>query len=136
MPLRPIVSLYFTNLPPFKHLVGILSPLVRNTSHTVRDSKEFVSFAQSVCLKNECLVSFDVISLFTRIPVDLALQIVHLRLENDVPLMTELHCQLMIAIAVPQCHLFSFRSVIYKQVYRTAMGSPVQLWWLTLSWNT
>ena len=73
VPLRPIVSFYTS--PTYhlsKHLVGILSPLVCD------------SRALSVCLKNECLVSFDIIALFTRIPVDLALQIAHLRLENDV----------------------------------------------------
>ena len=83
----PIVSFYTS--PTYhlsKHLVGILSPLVGDTSYTVRNSRELVSFAQNICLKNECLVSFDVISLFTRIPVDLALQIARSRLENDVSL--------------------------------------------------
>ena len=90
-----------------------------------------VSFAQSICLKNECLVSFDVISLFTRIPVDLALQIARLRLENDVSLddrsMLSVDDIISLLLVCLKATYFSFRGVIYQPVYGTAMGSPVSI---------
>ena len=49
-PLRPIVSFYTST--PYrlsKHLVGILSPLVGDTCYTVQNSRELVSFVQSIC---------------------------------------------------------------------------------------
>ena len=70
-PLRPIVS--FCTSPTYslsKHLVKILSPLLGTTSSTVCNSGDFVSFVRSMALSDEVLVSFDVVSLFTKIPID------------------------------------------------------------------
>jgi len=75
-PLWPIASFYSS--PTYqlsKHLVTIVSPLLGATSSTAGNSKDFVSFVRSVNLDEEVLVSFDVVSLFTKVPVDLALQI-------------------------------------------------------------
>ena len=66
VPLRPIVSFYTS--PTFglsKPLVEILSPLVGKTS-AVRNSSGFVKFTQCVTLKDEVLLSVDVISLFAK----------------------------------------------------------------------
>ena len=79
IPLRTIVS--FTSSPTYslsKHLVSILSPLIGNTEHHVRNSQEFAQFiSKQTVEKNEVLVSFDVVSRFTKIPTDLAIQIAH-----------------------------------------------------------
>ncbi|CAH3031867.1 unnamed protein product, partial [Pocillopora meandrina] len=74
--LRPIVS--FVNSPTYAisgYLARILSPVAGNTDYTVKNSCEFADFIRDKTL-NACeeLVSFDVVSLFTKIPVDLAVK--------------------------------------------------------------
>ena len=69
IPLRPIVS--FVNSPTYAisaYLARILSPVVGNTDYTVKNSCEFGDFIKDETL-NTCeeLVSFDVVSLFTKI---------------------------------------------------------------------
>ena len=69
IPLRPIVS--FVNSPTYAisgYLARILSPVVGNTDYTVKNSCEFGDFIKDKTL-NACeeLVSFDVVSLFTKI---------------------------------------------------------------------
>ncbi|XP_071052554.1 uncharacterized protein [Onthophagus taurus] len=71
VPLRPIVSAI--NSPTYqlaKHLAKILSPFTGNTESYDRDSIHFVESVKGVKLDaGDMLVSFDVESLFTRVPV-------------------------------------------------------------------
>ena len=79
IPLRPIVSFYSS---PTYNLSKYFSPLIGSTPSEVRNSKDFVTFVQSLCLdSNEVMMSFDVISLF--LPVDLALRVACQHLESD-----------------------------------------------------
>ena len=85
VPLRPIV--FFMSSPTYslsKHLVSILSPLVGNSEHHVRNSTDFAEFitAQTV-EEDEVLVSFDVMSLFTWIPTNVSVQVAHQSLQDD-----------------------------------------------------
>ena len=72
-PLRLIVS--FVSSPTYslsKYLARVLSPLIGNTTSFVASSTEFVSFSKSITiLPNYELVSFDVVSLYTNVPVEL-----------------------------------------------------------------
>ena len=84
-PLRPIVS--FIDSPTYmlsKHLAQILSPMMGKTDFTVKNSVEFCEQMKNIPLKeDEELVCFDVVSLFTSIPVELAIQVAKDLLSND-----------------------------------------------------
>ena len=84
VPLRPIVS--FIGAPTYclaKFLVGILSPLLF-LEYTVQNSSQFVRLINNFqCLSDECLVSFDVVSLFTSISVPETLSIISNLLMSD-----------------------------------------------------
>ena len=80
---------------------------------------------------NEILVSFDAISLFTRIPVGLALDVARERLEEDESLSSRTSLSVddiisLLALCL-KATFFTFREVIYQQIYGTAMGSPVSV---------
>ena len=87
VPLRPIVS--FINSPMnnlSKLLSRILSSLLVNHYSVVCNSKELVDYIKNFAIsENEILVSFDVVSLFTSVPVDKALGLV-LNLSSDASL--------------------------------------------------
>jgi len=71
VPLRPIAS--FINSPSYqlsKHLVHLLAPLVGKTSSFIKNSTDFAAFISDQTIAEETiLVSFDVVSLFTNVPV-------------------------------------------------------------------
>ena len=72
-----------------------------NTVNTVKNSLEFADFIRGKTLDAEDeLVSFDVVSFFTKIPVDLAIEIAKKRLREDVSLekRTSLHVDFLIGL--------------------------------------
>ena len=83
-PLRPIVS--FSSSPTYelsKNLARILKPLTEQSSHRLINSREFVTKINNVILgEDHELVSFDVKSLFTSIPLELAIESVKEALAN------------------------------------------------------
>ena len=86
--MRPIFS--FVNSPTYAisgYLARILSPVVVNTDYTVKNSCKFADFIGDKTL-NACeeLVSFDVVSLFTKIPVEPAVKVAEERLREDASL--------------------------------------------------
>ena len=77
VPLRPIVSsIGSVTYGLSEHLAGLLAPLVGNTNFTVKDSTDFVHFTKTLTLTNDdAMVSFDVQSLFTSVPTDVACEV-------------------------------------------------------------
>lgn len=133
IPLRPIVS-FLTSLTYklSKHLANKLGPLVGNSSPVVKNSTEFAEYVATQKLQQgECLVSFDVVSLFARVPIDLAISVTKHRLEMDETL--EEHTILSsssILNVLKMCleaTYFVYRGDNYQQVFGTAMGSPVSV---------
>ena len=131
IPLRPIVS--FINSPTYdvsSYLAKILSPVVGNTVNTVKNSLEFADFIRGKTLDAEDeLVSFDVVSLFTKIPVDLAIEVAKKRLREDVSLekRTSLPVDFLIDLLSFCLNkiFFVYDGTYYKHVFGPALGSPV-----------
>ena len=58
--------------------------MVGKTNYTVKNSKQYVEKIRSCKLNDdECLVSYDMVSLFTKVPVNLALEVAEQKLCND-----------------------------------------------------
>ena len=67
-----------------KHIASLISPLAGKTDSHVKNSKHFVEVMAGLRVeKGEMLVSFDVTSLFTNVPVDEAVQVIHDKLQGD-----------------------------------------------------
>ena len=87
-PLRPIVaSRGSTTYNLAQHLTKILKPLVSNTPHHVINSSSFIQEIKDLHLgPNDVLISFDLVSLFTNVPVDETCDIIKQKLLDDTSL--------------------------------------------------
>ena len=131
VPLRPIVSsigsvMYDTA----KFLAKIMKPLVGLNSHHIVNSEDFVNkIAELEVPPGQKLVSYDVSSLFTSIPINEAIPVVRAKLESDQSLPDR--CPLDIAqlsVLLEMClssTYFTFQGEFYKQKKGAAMGSPI-----------
>ena len=126
VPLRPILAAY--NQPNFKiakFLADILSPFTSN-QYTISNSFHFVDQVKSL-QTNEFLVSFDVESLFTNIPLTETINII---LEKAFAHSNNFHgldrrsFKELLEIAVFDSY-FIFNNTLYKQTDGCAMGSPL-----------
>ena len=131
VPLRPIVS--SIDSPTYnlaKFLTRIISPLTGKTSTFIKDSGDFVEKARSIRLEEgSILVSFDVTSLFTKVPIAEALEVIGRRLEEQEA--EERNTTLSVASIKRLLHLcltstyFMWNSRFYQQKEGAAMGNPL-----------
>ena len=126
-PIRPIVSSVGSVCYKLsKWLVKVLTPLVGNISGTsILNNVDFVNRLCSLNINFEFkMVSFDVVSLFTKVPVDDLLDFLKDELENfDMPISPSKILDL-IKLCIKDCK-FSFDSNFYKQKFGMAMGNPL-----------
>ena len=131
LPLRPIVDYTGSILYNLsKSLADILQPLVGLTEHHVKDIQDLVeSLKDTVIQDDEVFISHDVVSLFTKTPINEALIVIKQRLDKDTTLCerTNLTSKDIIDLLemVLMSTYFIFRGTIYKQTFGAAMGSPV-----------
>ncbi|BHF77158.1 hypothetical protein SprV_0502026100 [Sparganum proliferum] len=129
VPLRPIVSLKGT--PTYglsKWLFRRLKFLTAESDTTVSSSAQSLEKLKGVNLHpNEVIVSFDVTSLFTSIPQDLAIETIELlhhskydETENRLG-----HAQILQLLKLCFRTYFTFDGTVYEQVKDTPMGSPI-----------
>ena len=130
IPLRPNVS--FIGAPTnqlLKFLVNLLSPLL-TYDFSINNSKHFVQRINEIqCDDNDFLVSLDVKSLFTCIPVPDVLRIIENLLLNNAVLAerTKLSvADIMSALKLClHCTIFTFKNVLYGQICGAPMGSCI-----------
>ena len=84
LPLRPIVSNIGTATYHLaKHLSKVLSPS-RNSEYTIKNTKDFlVQLKKEKIPKDHQMVSFDVKSLFTNVPLEKTIDIILRRIYRD-----------------------------------------------------
>ena len=128
-PLRPIVS--FCSSPTYelsKYLANILKPLTEQSSRCLVNSADFITKIRNEQLsKDHKLVSFDVKSLFTSIPLELAIESIKESLANysdELPIPEEVIDLLILCL---QSTFFQYDGNFYQQLHGTAMGSPVSV---------
>ena len=130
-PLRPIVScigsaLYNTS----KFLTDILTPIQNLNGYSVSNSMDFTKqVANQEITEDEVMVSFDVVSLLTAIPVDKACDYIRKKLDEDTTLHSKMKLNTDEIISLLEFILsnnyFMFNDSVYKQIHGCAMGSPV-----------
>ena len=115
-------------------LAKFLSPVVGNTENTVKNSCHFAEFVRGKTLKaDQVLVSFDVVSLFTNITVDLAIKVATKRLSKtgchfvtkNIARSLSVEDTIDLLSFSLNTTYFVFEGCYYQQVFGTAMGSPV-----------
>ncbi len=130
VPLRPIVSL--PGSPTYglsKYLAEILKPLVKTSPHTVQNVNSFLTKVKDMKIEpDEMMISFDVVSLFTSIPLDTAKRITDELLTNDSSWQARTGLNKDDILELLDLCLsteFSFRNSYYRQISGTPMGSPL-----------
>ena len=131
IPLRPMVSFINSQTSVISsYLRRILSPVVRNTDYTIKNSCKFADFTRDKILNaGDKLASFNIVLLFPKIPIDLVVKVAEERLKGDASLgqRTSLTVEdiihlLSFCLKITQ---FTYNGTYYRQVFGTAMGSPV-----------
>ena len=129
--MRPIVSFINSQTSVISsYLRRILSPFVRNTDYTNKNSCKFADFTRDKILNaGDKLASFNIVLLFPKIPIDLVVKVAEERLKGDASLgqRTSLTVEdiihlLSFCLKITQ---FTYNGTYYRQVFGTAMGSPV-----------
>ena len=141
-PLRPIVS--SINSPTYnlsRYLADILTPLWGNTPHLVRNSEHFVQKISGLIIDVEDkLTSFDVKSLFTKVPIDLSLQIIRRRLTEDMSLPQRTTLDPSTIMELTELCLNQRTSSTKTSSLSRQKGQPWDppslRWWPTSSWRS
>jgi len=127
IPLRPILSAIGTcSYQLAKFLVPILTPLTTNI-FTVKDSFTFAKEITTISFDKCCMVSFDIVSLFTNIPLKETIDICMNNLFQTVETVqgfSKENLRKMLELSVQDCH-FIFNNQLFIQRDGVAMGSPL-----------
>ena len=129
VPLRPVISMINT---PTYHLSKYLDNLIRPycpCTYTVKSSLDFVNKLKQINMEDMFFVSYDVVGLFTNIPVKTAIDNVCDRIFNSDDARhgrfpyTKLQLKTLLDLA--NNNIFSFNGQLYNQVDGVSMGNPL-----------
>ena len=128
LPLRPIVSNIGTaTYHLLKYLAEVLSPL-SESEYTTKNTEHFVEKTKKEHKPNDhLLVSLDVKSLFTNLPLDETIEIILNRIceKNEISTdITKSEIKELLNLCTKSVH-FTFAGNIYVQNDGVAMGSPL-----------
>ena len=130
-PLRPILSM--SGSPQYaasQWLCHVLAPVLQLYSrHCVKDSFSFVETLREQPIPNNAhMCSFDVVSLFTNVPleetVDICADALYRNEKIEPPSLTEKSFRELL-FALTSGVEFSFNDIMYRQIDGVAMGSPL-----------
>ena len=128
IPMRPIVL--FCGSPTYqlsKYLTTVLQPLTDQSRHKPQSTENFIDAIKTAQIPDDHrLASFDVKSLFTSIPLQLALDCTETATTTStvkLPLPTDDIMDLL-NLCLTSTY-FQYNGKHYKQLHGTAMGSPV-----------
>ena len=130
-PFRPIIDT--TGTPHYnvgKFLAKLLNPLAQNEC-TLRDSFQAVSEIRSIpkelFLEGYRLVSFDVVSLFTNVPLTKTVKIILDRVLEEKLVATTLSKRTLKKLILDSCTktAFSFNNQLFEQIDGVSMGSAL-----------
>jgi len=118
VPLRPTVSNIGT--PTYqlsKHLSELLNPLTGKSAHHVKNSFHSIEILKSLKIKpDDIMVSFDVVSLFTKVPVEESLTLLRKHFKDEI---------LALYKHALTSTYFCVDGQFYEQTDGVAMGSPL-----------
>ena len=128
IPLRPIISQsgsFTYKLSQF--LAKKLAPVVGTVSRAhIKNSSDFIEKIKSLDLFSGKMVSFDVDSLFTKVPINDVLDFLASKLPNcDVDLGMPVSTFLELVKLCVTSNAFSFEDNFYMQCFGMGMGSPL-----------
>lgn len=111
-----------------KFLSNILSKIIGNSPFHTIDSWHLVKEIRTIEIPDDSmqLVSLDVTALFTNVPTDLAIEVLKSRWD-EIKAHTSICCdEFLHAVKfVLESNVFSFNNIYYRQIFGTAMGSPI-----------
>ena len=128
-PLRPILSMVGSPQHKLaKFLIDLLAPILHKFSaYTVKDSFEFVEKLHELSPTDGFMVSYDIKSLFTNVPLVEIIEICSRELYHSnvqCPSIPESVFQEMMKMATVGVE-FSFNGLMYRQIDGICMGSPL-----------
>ena len=127
--IRPIISsvnTYNYNLP--KYLDEIIKNSIKNNDFVIKDTFDYVNKISKIKYFNGYMISFDIESLFTNIPLEETIQIVMSKLFKDkdsrIEGLKKFQFERLLRTATQESH-FYFKGNYFNQIDGVAMGSPL-----------
>ncbi|OXA38612.1 hypothetical protein Fcan01_26646 [Folsomia candida] len=130
-PLRPIIDYRDTTFFNLAMLLKKpLQTLSKDHKHSLKNSYQFVEDLKTKKLKiGEVMVSFDVVSMFTKIPIQETLDFIEAKLKSTTSWKSDTKLDVdefmsLLNICIKNTY-FSWRTKLYKQLEGSPMGSPI-----------
>ena len=128
LPLRPVISNIGTATYEIsKYLASLLQPIAKS-KFTFGSTKDFIHKIKDDKINEDSeMISFDVVSLFTSVPLDFTIELILKKVYDEGLIATKLkrdELKTLLELCTKEMH-FSFNGKVYRQINGVAMGSPL-----------